>query len=240
MFYGFFTNRWILMGIGFLIIFAGLCYLFYQYTTAPYRKDAALHQEKIHQYKKQRTGTIGDPSASEQVTDSNVGGIEQNAKEPIKDTSSTIDKTESTKTQAYAAPQTTETVDTENTPVSPFGFGPYPELGDYPHEVIWTTNTPSLELLTRVLIKLWNEGERNFIGGSISNGKVYPHYNDVVYYKFTPIRDKEGNIRGGTTETLSGPHVRYNKSDLTNPPPGLRVLDLDSSGIDPYKYLNIR
>jgi len=149
MFYMFFTNRWILIGIGFLIIFAGLCPLFYHYTTAPYRKDAALHDEKIRQYKKQRTVTIDDPSVSEQVPDSNVGGIELNAKKPIKDTSSTIDKTESTKTQTYAAPHITETVDTEDTPVSPFGFGPYPELGDYPYKVIWKNkDTPSAELLT--------------------------------------------------------------------------------------------
>lgn len=229
------------MGIGFLIIFAGLCYLFYQYTTTPYREDAALHHEKIRQYKKQRTVTIGDPFASEQVTDSNVGGIGKNAKKPIKDTSSTIDKTESTKTQTNAAPHTTETGNTEDMSVSPFGFGTYPELGDYPYKVIWKNkDTPSAELLTRVLIKLWNEGERNFRGGSISNGKVYPHYNDVVYYKFTPFMDEDGNIRGGTTETFSGPHVQYRKSELKNPPPGLRVLDIDSSGIDPYKYLNIR
>lgn len=87
---------------------------------------------------------------------------------------------------------------------------------------------------------LWNEGERNFRGGSTHNGKVYPHYNDVVYYKFTPIRDNEGNIRGGSTSIKSGPHVKFTRADLKNPPPGLRVLELDSSGIDPYQYLNLR
>ncbi len=237
----FFTNRWILMGIGFLIIFAGLCYLFYQYTTAPYRKDEALHHENIRQYKKQRTVTIDDPSASEQGTDSNVGGIEQNAKEPIKDTSSTIDKTESTKTSTYTAPHTTETVNTEDMPVSPFGFGPYPELGDYPYKVIWKNkDTPRAELLTRVLIKLWNEGERNFRGGSTHNGKVYPHYNDTVYVTFSPIKNKDGKTIGESSHIKSGPHVQFTRVDLKNPPPGLRVLDLESSGIDPYQYLNLR
>ncbi len=234
------------MGIGFLIIFAGLCYLFYQYTTAPYREEAALHDEKIRQYKKQRTVTIGDPSASEQVTDSNVGGIEQNAKKPIKDTSSTIDK---------AAPHTTETVDTEDTSVSPFGFGPYPEVPeDYPYPVHWDKDYPTFELLTRVRIKLWTQGidaEGVTYG---RGGLIYPVIRGVAYVTRSGDRiagvvlshpDDDLGVFDAfwdaeTPEELEAALEREDQGfTLDDLPAGLTAVDYDTAGIDPYQFLEL-
>ena len=49
------TNKWILIGIGILIICIGLCYLWYQQTTAPYREQVKELDERIRQTEKQQT-----------------------------------------------------------------------------------------------------------------------------------------------------------------------------------------
>lgn len=134
-------------------------------------------------------------------------------------------------------------------PVSPFGFGPYPEVpADYPSTVIWertnhgdlTEGTlTDLELLDRVLVKLWSEGERGFKGGVISGNKVYPHYHNTAYVRFKV--DSEGHryisrFRGGPDlPRLTREQMRTGKI-----PDGIRVIDLDSAGIDAYRFLNSR
>ena len=131
-------------------------------------------------------------------------------------------------------------------PVSPFGFGPYPEVpADYPSTVIWektnhgdlTEGTlTNLELLDRVLVKLWSEGERGFKGGVISGNKVYPHYHNTAYVRFKV--DSEGHryisrFRGGPDlPRLTREQMRTGKI-----PDGIRVIDLDSAGIDAYRFL---
>lgn len=49
-----FTHKWILGGIALLIIIAGGCYFWYQYTTAPYEKVAAETSEYARQWEKEQ------------------------------------------------------------------------------------------------------------------------------------------------------------------------------------------
>lgn len=59
----------------------------------------------------------------------------------------------------------------EDVPVSPYGFGPYPEVpADFPFDASWTDLPPEVELLTRVMIKAWNDGDR-FVVELLSKGK---------------------------------------------------------------------
>ena len=156
------------------------------------------------------------------------------------------DKTEPSKAQSNVPAQNVKT-ETE-VRVSPHGFGPYPKVPeDYPSTPEWERRPDNprktFELMSRVFVKLWTEGEKNFYGGSTLNGRIYPHYYDTVYLKRIPILDRDGNVRGYSTSKRSGRFVNY-KGDtsietLLDPPPGLRVLDLDSSGIDPYQYLDL-
>ncbi len=231
-------NRWILGGIALLIIIAGGCYLWYQHSLADERKAALDAQKLLRQseIEKSEKGKV-----AEQAADAPVDSNKPTTEKPIPQTMGTVVKGTKTKTQQQSETSANIAADvSEDVPVSPFGFGPYPKLGDYPYKVIWANkDSPRAELLTRVLIKLWNEGEKNFRGGSTHNGKVYPHYYDTVYVTFSPIRNKEGKIIGQSSDILSGTQVQFTRADLLNPPPGLRVLDLESSGIDPYQYLNL-
>ena len=153
--------------------------------------------------------------------------------------------TEDTESETQAQAETESPVETaaaKDVPVSPYGFGPYPEIPeDYPSKnlIDWSTDGPSLELIWRVLIKLWTEGERNFRGGSTYKGKILPHYNDVVYVRWSEYRKSDGTIVRRAAGKRSGPQVNYSGIDFFNPPAHIRVLDIETSGIDPYEYLDL-
>ncbi len=241
MYRDFLTNRWVLGGVGFLIVLSVACYFWYQHDIADERKAAADAKELLRQselsQESEMSSVVGQ--AADVVPAESTAPTTDN---PIPQTMGTVGEDTETKTQQQSKTSTNTANVSEDVPVSPFGFGPYPEIPeDYPgrDRIDWSTDTPSIELIRRVLIKLWNEGERNFRGGSTHNGKVYPHYYDTVYVKFSLVRNKDGKIIGQSSDILSGTQVQFTRADLLNPPPGLRVLDLDSSGIDPYQYLNL-
>ena len=138
---------------------------------------------------------------------------------------------------------------TEDVPVSPYGFGPYPKVpSDFPFTPTWLWPEASLqnvnglkyhELRFRVLIKLWNEGDTQFTGASINpdTSKVYPSYPNTVYLRYT-----EDGMGGKTVLVKRGPDVsKEDEAQIIdgNAPPGIQILDYDTSGIDPYTYLDL-
>ncbi|MDE0089626.1 MAG: hypothetical protein OXU23_28175 [Candidatus Poribacteria bacterium] len=242
-----FTNKWVLGGVGFLIVLSVACVLWYQHDIAPHRKAAADAEKLLRQLE-----------ITKMISDAN-GVTELAAKALAESTTPTAEKTikpTTDITSPVSPPVTKDTAPTQaqngeapaaiaEARVSPYGFGTYPEVPeDYPskHLVKWPAQSPGAELLYRVLIKLWSSGEKNFRGGSTYNGKIYPHYHDTVYVRFAEYRGADGKMVRYAARTKSGPGVssKYTQADLLNPPPHLRVLDLDSSGIDPHQYLNLR
>ena len=143
----------------------------------------------------------------------------------------------------------------ETQPVSPFGFGPYPEVpSDFPHEPIWeedmeanisqfgSESMKEAELMDRVLIKLWNQGHRATSASKHSNGLVYPSFPNTVFVRWDYIEEEDGTITRYARRISSGAEV--SDSDLNDLgegiiPPGIKVLDYDSDGIDPYTFLNL-
>ena len=240
-------NKWIIGGVAFLIVLSVACVLWYQHDTAADRQAAAEAEKLLRQWElSQETDT---DSETEQAADVSMESETPTAEKPVteKPVTETPDRgTEGTEVEIQAqtdAETQAENAEATDVPVSPHGFGPYPEVPeDMPFRHLytrWEKAGPQRELLNRVLIKLWASGEKNFVGGSTYNGKIYPHYNDVVYVSRKPYIDRNGNITGYKTRTKSGPHVNYTDEDILDPPPHLRILDLDSSGIDPYQYLDL-
>ena len=153
----------------------------------------------------------------------------------------------------------------EDVPVSPFGFGPYPEVPEgFPENLmpVWTWSEErqqeqlegleNFELMGRVLIKLWNQGGRDFVGvtRSDSNGKVYPLYKDLVYVdRWTelpvkggrvalfPAGQLSGNLSAGAEEMLSIETFVESGGQL---PPEIQFVDFETEGINPYDYLNLK
>lgn len=139
--------------------------------------------------------------------------------------------------------------------VSPFGFGPYPEVpSDFPHDPIWEEDMEAnisqfgseamkeAELMDRVLIQLWNQGHRATSASKHSNGLVYPSFPNTVFVRWDYIEEDDGTITRYARRISSGAEV--SDSDLNDLgegiiPPGITVLDYDSDGINPYTFLNL-
>lgn len=95
---------------------------------------------------------------------------------------------------------------------------------------------PEHELVSRVLIKLWNQGEREFKDGVFDHhtGKVYPLYPDVVYVEF----DKDGTIASSVWMS----NTPFDANDFTTGVweikyPEIKFVDFDNAGYDPYAFL---
>ena len=247
------TNKWVLGGIGFLIVLSVACVLWYQHDTADERKAAADAEELLRQSEaaKKVSDTDGE---TEQAADVAPAESKTPTAEKLRITEINSEVMEDTDAEAQIQQSETpaENTEGENVAVSPFGFGPYPEVPeDYPTNVIWNLpgakeNLPDhalkgIELLDRVLVKLWIEGDKNFRGGCTDNGKVYPYYHNTVYVRYAQQEMPDGTIRRYFTSAKSGYNVEFDEEDLLSdtPPAHLRIIELDSTGIDPYQFLNL-
>ena len=134
-------------------------------------------------------------------------------------------------------------------------FPPVPE--GFPSDLtpVWLTlpgyqkgDMPEHELIYRVLIKLWNQGERGFINGAFrhNDGKVYPLYPDVVYVKwgYSVTYDEGGNPTPYRyIVTSMGTHARdFNTEDFVTGDwetkyPGTKFVAYEDAGYDPYTFL---
>ena len=137
----------------------------------------------------------------------------------------------------------------EDIPVSPFGFGPYPEVPTgYPSKMTptWIKHeNPSRdhELMHRVLIKLWNQGDHDISGAFMNSGLVYAMHPNKVYVRYKEMKLLDGTVRRVIRDT-SGPLG-------TNPfippgemfpvlPQGVEAINMDNAGINPYEFLDLR
>ena len=112
---------------------------------------------------------------------------------------------------------------------------------DFPFAVVWlqpdkkTANINNLterELLGLVIVKKWNEGDRSFTGFSMDDGKVYLLYPNIVYVKWEN-KDLVKILGPGGDDNKATDMVKEGKL-----PSGVQILDMNSSGINPYEYLS--
>ena len=135
----------------------------------------------------------------------------------------------------------------EDVPVSPYGFGPFPEVpSDYPDQDVWSETAlrsmePDHELISRVRIELWNQGVRT-IGGVYDNGHrlIYPIIDDVVYIAWSDNLGIDGKPyvrRQLTTPAVSDQY--YDDIQKGTFPPHLTIYEFPDGGIDPYEFLGL-
>jgi hypothetical protein len=138
--------------------------------------------------------------------------------------------------------------------VSPFGFGPYPQVPpDYPNQDVW--NRPKRtwrlglddaaikhELMNRVLIKLWNQGDREWTGAATDGGKVYPYYPNTIYVRWKEDENPDGTVYRYLDSVLGGPEMAEYDGYFSEGriPLGVLAIEMDDSGIDPYSFLGLR
>ncbi len=138
----------------------------------------------------------------------------------------------------------------DNVNVSPFGFGPYPEVPvGFPFEDPWTPATAEMtvedaqifELIHRVHIKLWNEGKRPE-GLSWENGVIYAAYPHTAYVTWADSENPEGKLERYPSYITSGTLSESAEALIDEGiiPPEVKVFEHSAVGIDPYSYLGIR
>ena len=251
MFRDFLTNKWILGGIAFLIVFAVACVLWYRYDTADDRKAAADAEKLLRQreasYKTMKTSTAikqrGVPhTASMETTPANGA---------VNTTGSVSETADNSKSQKTASDVKTDAA----VPVSPYGFGPYPPLPPGwrgTPEKTWNNLSANHELLKRVRIKLISQGI-DVRGASMKYGKVYPIIKGICYVRWETENTPMGEYRyiaGSTGHPDDGKRLRaireakFNRGeddDLTEAdiPPDIKLVPYEEGGIDPYEFLGL-
>ena len=122
---------------------------------------------------------------------------------------------------------------------------------DFPFPVVWLqpkakavriNELTQRELWGLVMVKKWNEGDRDFVGTSMDmdTGKVYLNYPNVVYVKSEDTQLPDGTITKYVSEISGADDTIRDQVRAGILPPGVLVLDMedmDASGIDPYEYL---
>ena len=101
------------------------------------------------------------------------------------------------------------------------------------------------EMMYRVLIKLWNQGDHDFVNGVYDNNKVYPLYRDVLYVEWTeevidgpegPFKFKSIGRSFGTDERVFSPEDLITGA-FESKYPDLKLVEFDNAGYDPETFL---
>ena len=134
---------------------------------------------------------------------------------------------------------------TEDVPISPFGFGPYPELPEGWPADTFPSQSADHELLDRVMIKLLSQGV-NVTGANMENGLVYPVIKGTAYVKWKSHLGPEGEVRyisdiiahpddGSRLETISA-EKGFTEMDV---PSDIKLVSFQEGAIDPYQFLDL-
>ena len=253
MFKDLFSNRLFLGALAFFVLCVGGGTLYSWHVQRTTESDMARHDrflQGINENETRPAETVNVPNTTE--TPGLVDTPEENTDTPMPDETEVVpNETETLDiTDAFLPDDmvSEEEAPAEDVPVSPFGFGPYPEVPeDYPARPTWERarydtfsqdTRRELELLDRVLIKLWKQGERGYRGGSTDNGKVYPHYKNTAYVRYRTTESGRRYI----ASYKGDPAIRISPEQLRSGelPSYIRVLDIDSEGIDPYQFLDLK
>ena len=108
------------------------------------------------------------------------------------------------------------------------------------------------EMMYRVLIKLWNQGDHNFVNGVYKddNGRVYPLYPDVVYVEWGEAVNEDGQVIRFPRSTIAT-HARepgatgelFTTEELLSGAyktkyPDLKMIEYVNAGYDPETFLD--
>jgi hypothetical protein len=233
MFYNIFSIRPIQVGIAFFVLVVGGSLLYSWYASETTKAELA-ETLPMRQHAEPLTAEWTAPV--DVATPGDVITPSENTEwpEPIsEETQSALEVAEFRDIADFLLPEdvVSEHAPAEDVPVSPFGFGPYPEVPagyPLPQSIPWEWSEENIaaskktmekilqeqgvsfteflktnELMARVGIKLWNEG-RHFDGITTSNqtGLFYPNEPDVLYVKWREAIRSNGGVRRYMSKTI--------------------------------------
>ena len=231
--YNLLSNRAIQVGIVFFVLVVGGSLLYSWHADQTMKAELAATQP-IRQHAEHINDTRTAPVDAATPGDVITPSENTEWSEPIsEETQDALEVTEFTDIADFLLPEdvVSEHAPAEDVPVSPFGFGSYPEVPTgYPlsesipwewseeyiaaskktmekilqaQGVSFTKFLKTNELMARVGIKLWNE-RRHFDGITTSNqtGLFYPDEPDVLYVKWREAIRPDGGVRRYMSKTI--------------------------------------
>lgn len=226
-----------------LIVFTTIIHLNTKSDNQQYKKDIAAANQKLkNRTNEQNKQSINDRQSQTELTDTPADSTEPHAEKPKTDTiRDKLNHPTNINNDVIADTSTSESVR-----MSPHGFGAYPIVPEgAPIGTFDETDSVNQELLGRVLVKLWNDGEKH-IGGFIvgDTGKVYPYYENTLYIEYgEKINFLNRKKYIGVTSVTCSPSIDKSIVDAVlddDKPAGYTLIDIDESGIDPYEYLELQ
>ncbi len=241
------TNKWVLGGIGFLIVFAVACVLWYQHDTADERKAAAEAEELLHQSEAAKK-VYDTNSVAEQTMDI----VPAESETPTAEKAITEVTAEAESNMEAAEQQQSETLTDAKVSVSPNGFGPYPEIPEEmgipkdKENVFWEnmSKIPHQELLVRVRVKLYQQGIQAEGATYKRSGLIYPIIKGVRYVEWDTREYPDGSVERYVARSTGHPDDGFRditkgiilESDI---PSHFKIYTYPDGGIDPYVFLNL-
>lgn len=243
------SSRAIQVGIAFFVLVVGGSLLYSWHvseTTKAELTERPLFQARVESLNDTRTALV-DVAAPPGDVIPTPEGTEVERSDPRDtaiDDSAPFDEIETFFGDAFSAealPANAEVPEPVDFKTTPAGY-PLMPYWDYPED---EQNDWSYEekLMDHVLVKLWQEGTRDFLGGSIAHDtqRVRPHYRNTLYVQWEDVEHPDGSRVKIITRALGAGDVNWQQEgpfDL--PPPGVHLIDIQSTegkGIDPFTFL---
>ena len=247
------SNRGIRAGLVFFVLIVGGSLLYSWYIHRTTDAEVAETQRKVQLLEnKDESHTTQDTVATSTVDlEQTETPLEDDEVQPMSDDTAAfpIDDTESDDlTDAFLPDDfVSEEEIVEDVPVSPYGFGPYPELPEG-----WSVDTfpaPSAdhELMARVRLELLSQGV-DVTGSTMENGLIYPTIKGTAYVKWKEYERPTGTVRyisellatGEAGERLHTIRSEKGKSlTLEDIPADIQLVPFEDGAIDPYQFLDL-
>ena len=223
-----FNVKWYFYLIGYILIIGLGCYYWYMNEISPYKIEdiesiETLRPQSLNHNSKKAVGTTTLNSQSPNSTIEKSMNLVTSEKQNPMNLHTEVRKLSDALTETIPDTSLKGRSD-EKVAVSPYGFGPYPDIPVGMNFIPWEKLPANNELIQRVRIKLWEEGTRSD-GGAMENGMVFPTVRGRVYLQ-------GGNMFSHPDDNLK--FIRGRIPDLT----GFDVYSFDEA-IEPYSYLNI-
>ena len=245
------SSRAILAGLVFVVVVVAGTQLYSWHVRRTSEAELERHDRLLQELKKQNEArpaqAVNVPTDTETPGFVNTDTPRSHETEALHTETETLDLTNA----FLPDDMVSEEAPAEEVPVSPFGFGQYPEVpDDYP----WGSNEPKFwknlsmdgELLNRVLIKIWTDDPGSISGGSNANIngqlRVYPHYHDAIYLEWADHIGLDGKVkRRYVSGSVSGlpPDISFRIAETGEVPAGIRALNYETDGLDPYNFLDL-
>lgn len=247
--------KWIVISLVLLIVLCVACVFWYRHETAPYKQEVVEAEEFVRQWKRNQETKTDSQQKQPEISKTTKAQEPEIANETTDGT--TDAETERIPSISFKNPAPVR--------YSPHGLGPYPEVskeyflqkGPISWQLIdlFGKPPPSLEteLIDRVLLKLWKDGDTTWKSGTFRNGKVYVLYPNRALIRYSKVKNLNGKVQknpDGTPQryismwmTAGGIPKPTQEQFLSGElPKGVEIIDLDADediGIEPYSFLGL-